>query len=123
MLSCPYYEPSPEDRASVPLVFETPAYSSDWFTKQHEQRQEYSHRRKLRESAGGSKASTEEIQHQYDIQMGRCFYCGCELGNNYHVDHYMPLSLGGSNSADNIRIACPSCNLRKGGKHPAAFAR
>jgi len=33
---------------------------------------------------------------------------------NYHVDHKIPLALGGTNDLDNLTIACPPCNLSKG---------
>jgi 5-methylcytosine-specific restriction endonuclease McrA len=35
----------------------------------------------------------------------------------------MPLARGGTNHRRNIQILCPSCNLRKGWKHPIDFAQ
>jgi len=46
---------------------------------------------------------------------------GLNWGGHYHADHFIPLSLGGNNGAENIVLACAHCNLRKGGKHPAVF--
>ncbi len=46
-----------------------------------------------------------------------CFYCGSAL-KKFHADHFIPLSRGGKNSADNIVLSCPSCNFSKGGKMP-----
>lgn len=52
-----------------------------------------------------------------------CYWCDCKiLNNNYHLDHYIPLSKGGSHTIDNIVISCPSCNLRKSNKDPYQFA-
>lgn len=48
-------------------------------------------------------------------QHGLCAYCGQPL-KSYHVDHIQPLSRGGGNGADNICLACPSCNSSKGNK-------
>lgn len=45
----------------------------------------------------------------------RCAYCGKPLfPGNFHVDHVTPLSRGGSSAADNLCLACPDCNRRKG---------
>lgn len=34
------------------------------------------------------------------------------------IDHYMPRAHGGSDSADNLYLACGPCNTRKGDKIP-----
>jgi 5-methylcytosine-specific restriction endonuclease McrA len=33
-------------------------------------------------------------------------------------DHYMPIRLGGTHTADNLRVACWRCNNWKSGRHP-----
>lgn len=48
-------------------------------------------------------------------QHGLCAYCGGSL-EAYHVDHIVPLSRGGGNGADNICLACPTCNMSKGNR-------
>jgi 5-methylcytosine-specific restriction endonuclease McrA len=60
-----------------------------------------------------------DVLRQYVEQRGRCWYCGTDLGEDFHVDHFVPLCLGGADAPENIRACCPSCNLRKGSKHPA----
>jgi 5-methylcytosine-specific restriction endonuclease McrA len=35
-------------------------------------------------------------------------------GDALHVDHYLPLALGGSNAASNLRLMHATCNLAKG---------
>src|SRR5262249_24421594 len=47
---------------------------------------------------------------------GRCWYCGCYLGNGWHCDHQVPRSRGGSNELENLVPACQKCNDAKGGK-------
>lgn len=62
--------------------------------------------------------TAEDVRAIYDRQGGECVYCGADLSKGYHVDHIMPLILGGSNAPENLQCLCPTCNLRKGPKHP-----
>ena len=44
-----------------------------------------------------------------------CFYCGQPLTElTAELDHAVPMSRGGKTEADNLRLACSSCNLKKG---------
>ena len=45
--------------------------------------------------------------------MSFCRYCGRRV-KSFHLDHVMPVSLGGTNDIDNLVVACSPCNLRKG---------
>ena len=45
----------------------------------------------------------------------QCLCCGEQT--TLTVDHVLPISLGGSNSIDNIQPLCLACNLRKHAKH------
>lgn len=58
----------------------------------------------------------EDVLTQYTRQKGHCYYCKKRVGKQYHVDHIVPLARGGSNGPENLVIACPTCNLRKGFK-------
>lgn len=78
-------------------------------------------RRRMRERDAGSHTASE-IREQYRRQGGRCHWCGDKAGLDYHVDHVIPVSKGGSNGPDNLVIACPTCNLRKGSKLPHEFS-
>lgn len=57
----------------------------------------------------------------YKLQRGKCACCGKPLGENYHMDHIMPLSLGGMNIDSNIQLLRKVCNLQKHAKHPIKF--
>lgn len=67
-----------------------------------------------------SKKQREELKHKYG---GHCAYCGCELGDKWHVDHLAPIYRGcendceishrGNDEIDNLMPACVSCNLSK----------
>lgn len=43
-----------------------------------------------------------------------CWYCGKPLNGNRHIDHIMPLYLGGTHSKDNLAVSCQNCNDSKG---------
>jgi 5-methylcytosine-specific restriction endonuclease McrA len=49
---------------------------------------------------------------------GICMKCGRRVkARNFHVDHIVPLSMGGDEwNLDNLELSCPDCNLHKGGK-------
>ena len=54
---------------------------------------------------------------------GCCEWCGVDLVNQaFELDHVYSLSQQGTNTSDNLVVACPDCNRRKSGKHPARFA-
>jgi len=43
------------------------------------------------------------------------------LGDDFHMDHIMPIALGGSNTDDNMQLLRKECNLQKQAKHPIDF--
>lgn len=57
------------------------------------------------------------------VQRGRCAICRQRLGKETHIDHVIPLKLGGSNRRSNLQLTCPSCNMSKGARHPLDHAR
>lgn len=75
-------------------------------------------RAKLQKSTG--KHTSKDIQEILEYQNGLCFYCRKEL-RNFEVDHYYPVSKGGSNSKENLVISCQHCNRSKGSKSPQDF--
>ncbi|MEN6429762.1 MAG: HNH endonuclease [Coriobacteriales bacterium] len=77
--------------------------------------------RAARKMGSGGTHTTADVRAQYKRQRGRCYWCGEKTAADYHVDHVIPLALGGSNGPENLVIACPSCNLHKGAKHPIDF--
>ena len=55
-----------------------------------------------------------------------CYWCNTKINKKekagYHLDHYIPLSKGGTHTLENIVISCPNCNILKSNKDPYQFA-
>jgi 5-methylcytosine-specific restriction endonuclease McrA len=82
----------------------------------------YAKRRLMERSADGTFTSDDVVGMLFS-QEAKCVYCKACLLDAYHVDHILPLKLGGSNSPENLQLLCPSCNLRKSARHPDIFER
>lgn len=57
------------------------------------------------------------------LQKWKCAICSRSVKASYHIDHVMPLALGGKHEPANLQLLCPSCNVRKSAKHPVDFMR
>ena len=113
------------------------AYHVRWYEKRREEvlerrrrdrlenpekyRSYVANRRALKAEAEGRHTGAD-VTEQRRRQRNKCFWCGEKLAADYHVDHVIPLSRGGSNGPENLVISCPLCNLRKAAKHPMEFA-
>jgi 5-methylcytosine-specific restriction endonuclease McrA len=75
--------------------------------------------RRGRESGG--QITKERVSGLFTAQKGKCAVCAERLKAGYHIDHIVPLALGGPHSDENIQLLCPSCNTSKGAKHPVDF--
>lgn len=82
-----------------------------------------SHIRRARAVSVGGAFTAAEVRKLHGLQRGRCASCQCALGEKYHRDHIMPLSLGGDNAISNIQLLCQHCNQVKASKHPIAWAQ
>ncbi|MFN6474352.1 MAG: HNH endonuclease [Nostoc sp. SerVER01] len=64
-------------------------------------------------------ARREKLPHLIAKYGCQCFWCGHELTPEaITVDHYIPLSKGGSNKIKNLRLACNGCNNKRGDAMP-----
>ena len=83
-------------------------------------------RRAISRSAEGT-STASDVRVIFENQRGLCASCKTKLfksgDKKYHVDHIMPLKLGGSNWPSNLQCLCPPCNLSKGAKHPDDWAK
>lgn len=78
-------------------------------------------KRAKRENALGT-FTAADIEAIRKAQGNRCYLCHKTL-KAYHVDHFIPLALGGTNDPGNLRLACPKCNQSKHAKHPFELGR
>lgn len=83
------------------------------------------HTRRAQEAGTRGAFGQRHIDGRWLRQGGRCHYCRERLSlsgpDKFQVDHFIPLSRGGSNWPSNIVLACPGCNLAKGSKLPSEF--
>lgn len=83
-------------------------------------------RRARKRNAEGTHTATD-VRAIFASQKGLCANCKTKLfksgANKYHVDHIMPLALGGSNWPSNLQCLCPTCNRSKSAKHPDDWAK
>jgi len=63
----------------------------------------------------GFKITTRGLNRISIIHRGACAHCDTPLiGRDFHWDHVVPLSRGGSHGEGNLVPACAPCNLSKG---------
>mgnify|MGYP001586745391 CR=1 FL=1 len=80
------------------------------------------HARKARKKANGGRMSRGLKSRLFEAQKGCCAFCHDPLAVS-HLDHIMPLALGGSGNDHNYQLLCPSCNIKKGALHPVEYAQ
>lgn len=79
--------------------------------------------RRARIKANGGRLSKGLATRLLEKQRGLCVYCAGSIAEAFHMDHIMPIALGGPNEDENIQLLCPPCNRRKHSKHPNEFKR
>ena len=77
---------------------------------------------KARKKAASGTHSGRDVLELLALQNHMCAACRCRIdGRKYHVDHIVPLSMGGSNDRGNLQILCAPCNLSKNARDPVEF--
>lgn len=95
--------------------------ASAWIKANPEARRRYKNNRRARKIEAGGRLSKGLAEKLFKLQRGKCPCCGKPLGDDFHLDHKMPLALGGSNTDDNMQLLRQQCNNQKHVKHPVDF--
>lgn len=101
---------------------EIAAYTAAWQKANPDKMRAKYHRRRARKAGNGGTHTADDIQRQGDCQKWKCWWCGEDCSDKYHVDHIIPLAKGGHNNPSNIVITCPYCNQSKHDKLPDEWA-
>jgi 5-methylcytosine-specific restriction endonuclease McrA len=97
------------------------ATNARWRKKHPEATRVYAQNRSARQRANGGKLSTGLSAKLFKLQRGLCPCCGKTLGADFHLDHIIPIKLGGMNIDSNIQLLRKRCNIQKSAKHPIEF--
>ncbi len=92
-----------------------------WQAANPEARRIGAHNRRARKRANGGRLSPDLTTRLFKLQRGKCSCCHASLDDGNHLDHVIPVALGGPNEDWNMQLLCIPCNLSKGAKHPIEF--
>jgi len=99
------------------------AQTAKWRAENPESARAITRNRRARIKQSSGHHSAADIVTLFRLQKGRCANCKENTKKKFHVDHIVPLALGGSNGRENLQILCPPCNRKKGAMHPIVFAQ
>jgi 5-methylcytosine-specific restriction endonuclease McrA len=77
--------------------------------------------RRARKAGNGGTHTQADIQFLFETQQGKCVCCRKSIKKKYHIDHIVPLAMGGGSEKANLQLLCPTCNTRKCALHPVEF--
>lgn len=87
----------------------------------------YQNARRAKVSENGGSFTVDDVNRLYLSQKAKCASCTKKLKtegkDKFHIDHVMPIALGGSSFPENLQLLCPGCNRRKSAKHPLDWAK
>lgn len=91
-----------------------PDHARDWFAANPEKHRLHQANRRARKlsNPGSLQVSERDWLRMVDIYQGRCAHCGVRP-EQLHMDHVIPLKLGGRHAIGNIVPACQPCNSWK----------
>lgn len=96
--------------------------SAVWAKANPEAIRTHAHNRRARKRDAEGRLSKGLSERLFKLQRGKCACCHADLTKvKQHMDHKMPLALGGANEDWNIQLLCQPCNNQKSAKHPIDF--
>lgn len=60
-------------------------------------------------------------RYVFEKTQGHCAYCGNRISLDFHIDHIIPASRGGSDDIENLVPSCQLCNLTKNDRTDEEF--
>ncbi len=108
-----WYLKDPKRRIKVAL---------EWASKHIENRRTNTRNRIARIKSANGTHTVKEVLQMLRAQNWKCAACGISIRKKRHIDHIMPLNLGGSNCISNLQGLCPTCNCSKNAKDPFVWA-
>ena len=105
-----------------------PAYWRGYFERNPGKMRQFNATRRARKANAPGKYSASElgaIRIAQTDKQGRliCWRCGKPINGVPHLDHWIPLDMGGRNDAGNLHYMHARCNTSKGAKHPTEIGR
>lgn len=97
------------------------ATAAAWQASNTEAKRIIEQNRRARKCENGGVLSKGLTSKLFKMQKGKCACCALPLGDNYHLDHIMPINLGGPNIDSNMQLLRQRCNNQKSAKHPVDF--
>ena len=97
------------------------AWRSEYLKRNLDRHRRNQQNRRARKAQNGGKLSAGIVATLMQLQRGKCAACRNALAGDYHIDHIVPLALGGSNADENVQLLHSGCNLRKAARHPVEF--
>ncbi len=94
---------------------------AEWRSKNKEKVYANWKNRRAKTSGASGNLTAGLREKLFVLQQGKCACCGQDLGESFHMDHIMPIALGGANTDDNIQLLRQRCNNQKYTKHPVDF--
>ena len=116
-----------KDRANARAWYHTNhargrASRNAWLAANPDKKRVYSQNRRARKTGTSGNVPSNMVEILFEQQNGVCACCGEPLVE-YHIDHIIPLALGGEHSASNLQLLLPKCNMMKGAKHPDEYRK
>jgi 5-methylcytosine-specific restriction endonuclease McrA len=101
------------------------AQTAAWAKANPKKRRAKEKAREGRERGATGTFTAADIEAIGKAQRWRCASPACRrsIRKGYHVDHVMPLALGGSNQPRNLALMCAPCNQAKHAHHPIEWAQ